>query len=125
MVERDHMRTCEPQTAAPASAATAGKYIPKHRRVEGSSQAPPSEPDRWIPGRGDGRGGDRWRSDRGASSRPTAPCPLIDWYGKCGVVWDAQKLFDEMSQRNVAAQICNAKGYFLELRDWKLQRIFR
>ncbi|KAL9667514.1 hypothetical protein QQ045_001875 [Rhodiola kirilowii] len=70
----------EPQTAAPASATaaaaaapTAGKYVPKHRRVEGSSQAPPSEPDRWVPGRGDDRGGDRWRNDRGASSRPTAP----------------------------------------------------
>ncbi|KAL9658987.1 hypothetical protein QQ045_011352 [Rhodiola kirilowii] len=26
---------------------------------------------------------------------------LIDLYGKCGVVWYAQKLFDEMPQRNV------------------------
>uniref|UniRef100_A0A7N0TGA0 Eukaryotic translation initiation factor 3 subunit A n=1 Tax=Kalanchoe fedtschenkoi TaxID=63787 RepID=A0A7N0TGA0_KALFE len=70
-------RPAEPQTAAPAAAAAAaaaptpGKYVPRHRRTEGLSQAPPSDPDRWGSGRGDDRGGDRWRSDRGGGSRPT------------------------------------------------------
>ncbi|KAL9688294.1 hypothetical protein QQ045_032714 [Rhodiola kirilowii] len=55
---------------------------------------------------------------------------LIDLYGKCGVVWDAQKLFDEMPQRNLEdvelgnqISVCVLKvGYtvmlWLGLADW-------
>uniref|UniRef100_A0A7N0U4R8 Pentatricopeptide repeat-containing protein n=1 Tax=Kalanchoe fedtschenkoi TaxID=63787 RepID=A0A7N0U4R8_KALFE len=37
--------------------------------------------------------------------------PLIDLYGKCGMVWDAHKLFDEMPVRNVVTWNSLMCGY--------------
>ncbi|GKD17993.1 hypothetical protein Tco_1207151 [Tanacetum coccineum] len=47
--------------AAPASAASGGKYVPRHLRREPSAQAPPppAESDRWGTCKKDDRGDDR------------------------------------------------------------------
>lgn len=71
--------SAEPQTTAPAAAVAAapvpaptpGKYVPRHLHTQVSSQAPPTDIDKWGPGRGDDGGGDTWRSGKGGSSRST------------------------------------------------------
>uniref|UniRef100_A0A1D1YN33 Eukaryotic translation initiation factor 3 subunit A n=1 Tax=Anthurium amnicola TaxID=1678845 RepID=A0A1D1YN33_9ARAE len=82
-------RPSEPVAAAADAAAPAppsGKYVPRFRRPEGPSAAPPPGPDRW--GRQDDhppQTGDRWRSERsfsGGSSR--LPSSSSSWSSSRG-----------------------------------------